>query len=330
MSRDDALTRREWMARAARAGATLAVAGGAAFALHDDRLPRVRGSGTDGAAGLADWSLRDGGPALSIVTGRDRRRTVGRALQSLGGIERFVRPGDRVLLKPNAGFATPAELGATTHPDLVNELVRLCLAAGARSVAVTDNPVGDPETCFGLSGIADAAREAGARIVLPREAMFRNLTVPGSALLRDWPVLAGPLDGIDRVIGVCPVKDHVRSVATMTLKNWYGLLGGRRNLFHQRISEIVRDLALLVRPTLVVLDGTATMRRNGPTGGSVEDLEATNTMIVATDPVAADAFGASLLGRRPADVPWLAMAAAAGAGTADWESLSPRRDSVDS
>jgi uncharacterized protein (DUF362 family) len=258
---------------------------------------------------------------MAVARGADRAVTLQRGLAAMGGLDRFVKPGDRVLLKVNAGFAVPAWLGATADPGLVADLARRCLAVGAASVVVTDNPVNDPESTFRVSGIAEAAEGAGARLILPREGMFRPVTLPGAELIRDWPVLTGPFDGVTKVINVCPVKDHVRSIATMSLKNWYGLLGGRRNLFHQRINDIVKELSVLVRPTLVVLDGTVTMIANGPTGGSVDDLKRTDTLILSTDPVAADAFGATLLGRTPADLPYLAKAAALGAGTVDWASL---------
>ena len=107
------------------------------------------------------------------------------------------------------------------------------------------------------------------------------------------------------------------------MKNWYGLLGGRRNIFHQDINTIITELAMMVRPTLVILDGTVSMMTNGPTGGSLTDLKQTDTMIVSTDQVAADAFGASLLGRTPNDLPYIARAEAAGLGTADYRSLNP-------
>jgi uncharacterized protein (DUF362 family) len=89
----------------------------------------------------------------------------------------------------------------------------------------------------------------------------------------------------------------------MTMKNWYGLLGGRRNIFHQDVHGIIEELAMMVSPTLVILDGTWTMMTNGPTGGSLSDLKQTNTMIVSTDQVAADSFGATLLGKSPEDLP---------------------------
>ncbi len=115
----------------------------------------------------------------------------------------------------------------------------------------------------------------------------------------------------------------------MTMKNWYGLLGGRRNVFHQDINTIIFELARLVRPTLVILDGTTAMMTNGPTGGSLDDLKATNTMIASTDAVAADAFGATLLGKTAANLPFIGKAAAAGLGSADFESLNPVKDHVD-
>jgi uncharacterized protein (DUF362 family) len=109
----------------------------------------------------------------------------------------------------------------------------------------------------------------------------------------------------------------------MTMKNWYGLLGGRRNIFHQDINTIIKELALMVKPTLVILDGTTSMVTNGPTGGSLSDLKETRTMIVSTDQVAADAYGASLIGKTTDDLPYIGMAAAAGAGTADYALLKP-------
>jgi uncharacterized protein (DUF362 family) len=107
------------------------------------------------------------------------------------------------------------------------------------------------------------------------------------------------------------------------MKNWYGLLGGRRNVFHQDINNIITELAMMIKPTLVILDGTETMMTNGPTGGAREDLKRTNTMIVSCDQVAADSYGCSLLNLKPADLPYLAMAQNTGIGTADYESLKP-------
>ncbi len=326
---DGRLGRRDFLRRAAKAGAIAAGAGVAGALLW--RPAGTTGRDVPGGAGETrfwDFRVQAAGPRLAIVQGLDRDRTAQAAIAALGGIERFVRPGDRVLLKVNGGFAVPAPLGACIHPDTVTAVVRLCLGAGAAEVMVTDNPTADPESAFRVSGITDAAGAAGARLVLPRAELFRPVTLPGGELLREWPVLAGPLDAATKVIGLVPVKDHGIARATLSVKNLYGVLGGRRNLFHQRMDDILVELAQLVRPTFVLLDGTMTMMRNGPTGGSLDDLKPTATMIASTDPIAADAFGATLVGHLPGEFPWMTRAAAAVGGTTDWESLSPVRGTV--
>jgi uncharacterized protein (DUF362 family) len=317
------LTRRDFLTRAAKAGVAVAVTGGIGYWLHDRTGPA--GQPASETVTLPDFSVPSAGRKMSIVTGADRVKTVNRALQALGGLEQFIKTGDRVLLKVNAAFASPAALGATTDPDLVAEVVRLCRHVGAASVIVTDNPINDPVSCFSLTGIGPAAQAAGARVVVPGESAFKPTTVRGATLIRDWPLLHEPFRGVNKVIGIAPVKDHHRSGASLAMKNWYGLLGGRRNVFHQDIHTIILELAMLMRPTLVILDGTTTMMTNGPTGGSLDDLKPTNTMIASTDQVAADAFGATLLGKTAAQLPFITRAAAAGLGTADFESLQPIR-----
>ena len=193
---------------------------------------------------------------------------------------------------------------------------------------VTDNPINDPASCFDLTGIGAAARSAGAEVVLPQHHFFYPVTVKNARLIRQWPALYTPFIGINKLIGTAPVKDHHRSGASLTMKNWYGLLGGRRNVFHQQIHQIIYELAQMVQPTLVVLDGTTTMMHNGPTGGSLSDLRHTRTMIVSTDQVAADAYGAGLLDKTVADLAFIKKAEAAGLGTADYKTLNPVMESL--
>jgi uncharacterized protein (DUF362 family) len=319
--------RREFIRRGLQAGAAIAATAGLG-ALLWNRHPPGDFNREIAAAPLPDFSVGGGGGTMSIATGSDRVAMVRKALETLGGIGRFIKPGDRVMLKVNAAFATPAILSATTNPDLAAELVRLCLAAGAASVVVTDNPINDPESCFALTGIAPAVRAAGAELAVPRASDFRPGTLPGGSLIRDWPVLHAPFRGVTKLIGLAPVKHHNRAGASMTMKNWYGLLGGRRNQFHQDINGIVVELAALVRPTFVVLDGTSSMMTNGPTGGSMADLKATNTLIVSTDQVAADALGATLLDKSFRDLPYIGRAVERGLGTADFASLNPARVSA--
>ncbi|MEE4603471.1 MAG: DUF362 domain-containing protein [Desulfobacteraceae bacterium] len=318
----NAMNRRQFLARSAKAGASIAVAGAAGFWFHDTQGPDRPGDHHSDLR-LPDFSIEGLETKMSIVRGQDRVGALRLALKSIGGIEAFIKNGDHVLLKVNAAFASPAILSATTHPTVVAELTTLCYSAGAASVVVTDNPINDPASCFNLTGIAEAARSNGASVILPRAELFKSLTVPQAKLIRSRPVLYEPLVGITKLIGVTPVKDHHRSGASMVMKNWYGLLGGRRNIFHQDIHTIIMELAMMVSPSLVILDGTTTMMSNGPTGGSLSDLKQTSTMIVGTDQVAVDAFGATLLEKTLNDLPFIGMAEAAGLGTSDYRSLNP-------
>lgn len=319
------------MLRCSKAGLSIAAACSIGYWFYDPLGPG-RSLKRDEAVSLPDFSISGLKGKMSIVRGpkvSDRIKTIRFALKALGGIGAFIKKGDRVLLKVNAAFASPPLISATTHPQIVEEVTRLCLKAGASKVVVADNPINDPVSCFALTGIGRAARSAGAQLVMPRVEFFKSTTVPKAKLIRNWPILYEPFKGINKVIGIAPVKDHHRAGASMTMKNWYGLLGGRRNIFHQDIHNIIKELAMMVTPSLVILDGTTTMITNGPTGGSLSDLKRTNAMIVSTDQVAADAFGATLLGKTVDELPYISKAEAMGVGTAEYQSLKPVIISVD-
>jgi uncharacterized protein (DUF362 family) len=317
--------RRQFLKRVCKAGVSVAAAGTVSYLLYDKDGPAGDFETADQVT-LPDFSVpAQAGQTISIVKGSDRARTVNKAIELLGGIERFVKPGETVVIKPNVAFAQPPLIGSTAHPVLVAEVVRLCYRAKARQVIVTDNPINDPASCFTISGIGKAARNAGAAVVLPKDYLFKRTTLKPGALITNWPVFYGPFTNADKVIGIAPVKDHHRAGASMTIKNWYGLLGGSRNVFHQDINTIITELSILVRPTLVILDGTEVMMTNGPTGGSTSDLRRADTMIAACDQVAADAYGCGLLGLEVSELPYLSRAESSGAGTTDYESLRPVR-----
>ena len=323
------LARREFLARSAKAGLSIAAASALAKLMYSQKPPSIL---TDPAemAIVPDFSIA-AKPAqqISIVKGPDPAQSSLKAIDLLGGIERFVKPGETVVIKPNVAFATPSTLGATTNPVLVAQIVRLCLDRGqAKKVIVTDNPINNPESCFLISGIGKAASAAGAKVLLPRPAFFENTSLEGGKLINDWPIYYEPLQKADKLIGIAPLKHHHRSGASMTMKNFYGLLGGRRNVFHQNINTIIAELAMLFKPTLVILDGTTVMMTNGPTGGSTSDLKRADTLIAGTDPVAVDSFGATLLDLKVSDLRYLSLAETAGAGTTDYMSLKPLFASV--
>jgi len=319
------LTRRDFLRRAATASALAAGACALGLTLYDG-APPPPAPPSRVLPGLGDFSVAqrpDGAARMAVVRGADRAAMFATGIAALGGMDAYIKPGDCVLIKVNAVFASPAVLGATTHPELLAAVAGACFKAGAAKVSVTDNPINSPEGCFEISGLSGAAAQTGARIILPKAQLFSPVSLPGARLIKDWPVLTGAFAGVNKVISLAPVKDHHRAGASMLLKNMYGLLGGRRNVFHQDINGIIAELAVLLKPTLCVLDGTVSMMTNGPTGGSLSDLKATGMLVVGTDPVAADAFGAELLGRTLSDLPYLRMAQAAGAGTADYKTLDP-------
>ncbi len=252
-------------------------------------------------------------PEMAIIEHGEPAELVRRAIEELGGMGRFVTRGDVVLVKPNIAWDRTPEQAANTNPEAVAEVVRLALAAGARKVLVTDVPVNEAHRTFERSGIARAATAAGARVVMPQEASFREVDL-GGAVLRAWPVL-DPFLEADKVINLPVAKHHSLTGATLGLKNWYGMLGGLRMRLHQRIDESLADLAAFLRPTLTVLDAYRVLMRNGPSGGSMEDVALRKMVIAGTDPIAVDAYAArEFWGLADGSLRYLELAAERGLG----------------
>ena len=298
------------------AGATLA-----AVYLHDRRSGAAYFRNKEHApVRLPSYRIERGKGAveLAIVRGTDPHSMVEAALSALGGMEQFIEPGDVVLIKPNVAFDRPPSLGATTRPETLEAVAVLCRRAGARKVVIADNPINHPEGCFFKSGLQEAAARSGAEVVLPRPEAFQPLRIDGE-VLEIWPFFYQPFEKVTKVIGVAPCKDHNLCSASLTMKNWYGLLGGRRNQFHQHIHRVISDFPFMIEPTLVLLDATRMLMRNGPTGGSLGDVVAGHTLIAGTDMVAVDTLGCLLLKKDPVQVEYLHRAETKGAGTTRWK-----------
>ncbi len=258
-------------------------------------------------------------PELVVVHGEDADSLVREALHKLGGIERFIAKGDRVVIKPNVGWDRQPEQAANTNPEVVAAVVRQCVQAGADEVLVTDVSLNDPQRCFARSGIQHAAQEAGAEVRLPGVNDFVKTDMHGD-LLKIWPV-ARYYHEADKIINLPVVKHHSLCGCTLAMKNWYGVLGGRRNQLHQRIHTSIVDLAAAMRPTLTLMDATRVLKHNGPTGGSLDDVSIENVLIAGTDEVAIDSYSLRFLDVKPEAVPFLAMAEAKGLGKVDWRTL---------
>ncbi|MBI3070746.1 MAG: DUF362 domain-containing protein [Deltaproteobacteria bacterium] len=250
------------------------------------------------------------------------------AVEALGGMKRFISRGDVVVVKPNIGWASLPQLGANTHPGVVGEVVRMCLDAGAKRVVVTDVSCNDYKICFSRSGIKEAALKADALVIEPSSPRrFKEMKMRDTEVLKRWPIFT-PLVEADKVINVPVAKHHNLTKFTGAMKNWYGILGGTRNQLHQAIDLSIADLATFVRPTLTVVDATRVIIRNGPQGGSLRDVVPKGIVFATTDEVAADSFGASLLGLTPDALPYLALGEKRGLGVADYKKLAPKEVTV--
>ncbi len=302
---------------------------------------RVAGAGA-GAAGLAVWlnqrSLRPEAPIavaakrghvvppdaslpeMAIIQGEDPAQLARQAVEELGGMRRFVSRGDVVLVKPNIGWDRTPEQAANTNPDVVGEIVRQSLNAGAKRVIVADVSCNEARRCFQRSGIAEAAQKAGAEVILPDPSRFKEVDLQGE-VLRAWQVF-DPFLNVDKVINIPIAKHHALTGTTLGMKNWYGMLGGQRNQLHQKIHESLVDLADFVRPSLTIIDSYRILLRNGPTGGNLDDVQLKKTIVASTDPVAVDAYVAKAYWNLEiAALPYLQMAAKRGLGTCEFEKL---------
>jgi uncharacterized protein (DUF362 family) len=137
-------------------------------------------------------------------------------------------------------------------------------------------------------------------------------------VLDEWPVYT-PLINADKVINVPVAKHHNLSLFTAAMKNWYGILGGRRNRLHQNIDVSIADLATFMRPSLTVIDATRVLMRNGPQGGNIDDAQDVHQVIASLDQVAADAYACTLIGEKPENIAYLHMGHERGIGSMHWE-----------
>ena len=325
--RADYLSRRDLLKRLLALGGLSAA--GAYLAYAPERFPLslrddsgLRGLPVETPFQLPDFRVQPANTDVQVGIGRggDTRVMLLKALDAVGGLSHFVKPGEVVLIKPNVAFDRSPNLGATTDPAILETLVRLLLVdARAGEVRVADNPIESPADCFAKSGIGAAAEQAGGRVYLPDANAFELLYTPGAKLIKRWDFFKRPFRNVDKVIGIAPAKDHNLCHASLGIKNWYGLLGGRRNQFHQDIHEIVSDLSIMIRPTLTIIDGTHVLMEQGPTGGDPSYVQDGNAILVGIDPVATDAWAFEHLLKRTGRLPdYLYMAELKGSGSVNY------------
>jgi uncharacterized protein (DUF362 family) len=253
---------------------------------------------------------------LVVVKGDSPAVNTRKAIEALGGMGRFVRKGDIVVIKPNIGWDRAPEYAATTNPEVAAELVRLCLAAGARRVKVFDNTCNQPAMCYRTSGISEAVARAGGHVSYMNNSKYFPGKFPPESAMEDWPIYLDAVE-CDCFINVPVAKHHSLSGLTLSMKNLMGVCGGTRGMIHWNMDEKLPELTKFINPDLTVIDACRILLRHGPTGGSLEDVKETKTIIAGTDPVLADAFAATLFNIRPRDIGHIRIAEKKGLGTAD-------------
>lgn len=255
-------------------------------------------------------------PGIVIVKNGSPREMVERALEMLGGISQFVSKGDYILLKPNISWDRRPEYAATSNPELVAAVVRLCLDAGARKVLIIDNTCNDPRRCYKNTQIPEYAEKAGADVRFVRDSHFVDTKIPGATSLERWLIHAEVFK-VDKIINLPILKHHSLPGLTIGLKNMMGLLGGNRGRIHRPFAENIVDINRVIVADLTIVDAIRVLRRNGPSGGNLNDVEEMNTLIVGTDRVLVDAWSARIFGTDPESMEYLKLAHAAGMGEID-------------
>jgi len=305
-------TRRDFLKTSALVGGGLVTADFLALtraALAADTLP---------AMAIARWSetALAGADLTAAAVGLTEA-----AIASLGGMDRFVKKGDTIWVKPNIGWNRRPELAANTNPDVVGTVVRLCKDAGAKTVKVGDHPCHPARQAYRNSGIAKAAEAAGGKMVYLDQKRFKDMPI-GGEFLDKWPVYLEVAEA-DLVINVPILKHHGLTKCSLSMKNYMGVIGGNRSAWHQNMDACVTDITQFMKPQLTVLDAVRVLTDHGPQGGNPEDVDVRGIVAASTDVVALDALGATLLGHDPAEIGYVAAAANRGLGTLDYASLNP-------
>ncbi len=258
---------------------------------------------------------------LAVGHGQNIDALVQATIDALGGMARFVQSGNDVIIKPNICVAYHTyEYAATTNPEVVGALVRLCLATGARRVRVMDQPFGGTaEQAYEISGIAKAVKDAGGETEIMSDRKFRETTIPDGRDIKKWPVYIDALE-TDVLINVPIAKHHSLGRLTLGMKNLMGLIKDRPQ-FHFNLGPRLADLTSLLRPQLTVVDAVRILTNHGPTGGSLDDVKKMDTVIASHDIVAADTYAATLFGLTGVDIPAIRSGVEMGLGTSDLKGI---------
>lgn len=277
------------------------------------------------ATSIASPSVAD----LVAVRGGEPAQMFDRAITAMGGIEQFIKPGQKVVVKPNIGWArTPAE-AANTNPDLVGHIVKLCLKAGAKEVKVFDNTCNEWQQCYQLSGIEKAVLAAGGLIVPGNsESYYSEVELKLGRQLKKTLIHKAWLEA-DAIINLPILKNHGGARMTCVMKNLMGIVWDRRYYHRTDLHQCIADCATLSKkPILNIVDAYNVMMQNGPRGTGLADVAQKKALIMSRDMVAADTAAAAIMGLNHSDITYIGLAKELGVGENDLKKLKIERIAI--
>ncbi len=235
------------------------------------------------AAAEADMVIAKGGAPAQLLQA---------AMAPLGGMGRFVKKGQRVIIKANIAWARTPDQACTNNPDLFSALIKMVYEAGAKRVAVWDHTCDNYQFTFSRSGLKEAAQKAGADIFSGHgRNVYRQVEVPKGKKLKTVEVLRDVLEA-DVFINLPLPKQHFATELTLGLKNLIGIVWDMEQLHKIDLHQCIADINTIRKPDLVVMDVIRILTTNGPKGpGKTEDI---GEVVTSTDIVAADAYAATL------------------------------------
>jgi uncharacterized protein (DUF362 family) len=254
------------------------------------------------------------------------------AVDLLGGIKAFVKPGDRVVIKPNMSFNRTPEQASNTHPDVIRELVILCKEAGAGNILILDHTLSSPQSAMERSGIKPAVDAIENNIVFSANnySLYNDVPLAQGDRLRETQILKEVLRS-DVLIAAPVAKSHSSAGVSLSMKGMMGLIWDRWTLHRQGLDAGIVDICTVLKADLTVIDGSRVLSTNGPNGPGKVLKE--DTIIASRDMVAADACAVASFtwyGRkyRPSQVGHIREAHQRGLGRMDIENLAIKTLSI--
>ena len=240
----------------------------------------------------------EGDADIGVAKGTDIEAAVRSAVASIGGMEKFVKKGSRVAIKPNLSFASPPERAATTNPETLRAVMKLCLEAGAQQVLVMDHPLQDAEIIGTEADVAKVVKsmDKSMFLMLSTENLYEEKVIPAAKVMKSTKT-ATILKEIDTLINLPVAKHHSACFVSLGIKGNLGLVWDRQS-YHTSadFNQAVADLSTIIKPDLTIVDAIRALTTRGPQGpGKVADL---GTIVAGTDPVAVDSYAVEL-------TPWM-------------------------